>query len=109
MNHKKPDVELPPFTAETFDLVPNKGQTVDYWHSLIKSLEGHSLSKGEQAVIYIVDTASAFSHEDLSKEGNQHGYDPYNENVDDGHGHGHLVRGCGGRIGQRERCYWRGS
>ena len=95
MNHKKPDVELPPFTAETFQLGA-KGQTVDYWHSLIKSIEGHELSQGENAVIYIVDTASAFLHPDLSDEGNQYGYDPYNEEIADGHKHGHLCAGVAG-------------
>lgn len=97
MDHKKPDVSLPDYSETAFHLSA-KGQTIDYWHALIKSLEGHAQTKGEKAVIYIVDTASEWTHDDIQPLGNQFGADFYNEDEPDGHGHGHLCAGVAGAM-----------
>lgn len=95
--NQQPDVTVPRYTEQAFQLSA-KGQTIDYWHALIKSLEGHGLSKGEKAVIYIVDTAAEWTHDDLQPLGNQFGADFYGEDEPDGHGHGHLCAGVAGAM-----------
>lgn len=87
------DVSLPDYTQTAIAPSVLASQKADYWHQLIGAPEAHERNKGSSAVIYIVDTARSFQHEDLATEGNQFGADFVNEPGADGHGHGHL---CGG-------------
>ena len=52
-------------------------------------------SRGNKAVVFVIDTAPEFKHEDLPTTGNRFGGTFTGETVD-GHGHGHM---CGSVIG----------
>lgn len=95
--NQQPAVTLPPVQTLSAQ-VSILGQTVDYYHALIKSLDAHHISKGEAAVVYIIDTAARWDHDDLDNEGNFFAADFVGEDVPDGNGHGHYCAGVIGAI-----------
>lgn len=84
------DVHIPDFDfREVTFLVRQSGQTVDYWHGLIKSMDAWDFSRGQRAVVFVIDTAPYFHHDDIISIGNRFARSFTGESRD-GNGHGHA-------------------
>lgn len=94
------DVFIPPFNVIDTHVIAN-GQVIDYWHNLLKVSEAHSTTKGKNAVIYILDTASSWTASDLSKDGNQYAFDATGQPADSGN-HGHLCAGISAALNNED-------
>lgn len=66
MNHRAPDVFLPPLIVEKHDTT-TFSQTVDWANRYHKASDFYGNSRGENAVIFVLDTAGTFEdHQDLA-------------------------------------------
>lgn len=96
LRHKKvskmSEVRIPKYTENRL-LVTPMGQVIDYWHSLIGSL--NASSTGKRAAIFYMDTAGVFQHPDISTAGNKYAGNSTPDPDFDKAGHGHLCAGVG--------------
>lgn len=66
MKQRKPDVFLPPIIVEKHD-IHTLSQTVDWANTYHKAADWYGKSRGENALVFVLDTAGTFKdHQDLS-------------------------------------------
>lgn len=82
------DVVLPPFQIENLDTRSLAGQVTDWGHTYLKAADVYGRTKGEGAVVFILDTGIA-DHEDLDTNRlRQYDKDFTGTGLGDKHGHG---------------------
>lgn len=89
----KPDIQLPKFDVELVNL--SASQVQDWGHRYLKAQDFYGTSRGEDAIIFVLDTAGTFAdHPDLEPNTlTEYEKTFTSEAAKDGHGHGTH---CGG-------------
>ncbi|MEM1215582.1 MAG: S8 family serine peptidase [Bacteroidota bacterium] len=94
MRKEQLDVVIPPYLAMPLTL-PQAGQVQDWGHKYLQATDFYGKTKGEKAIIFILDTAGRFDHPDLADRTLQEYARNFTNSQTDADEHGHGTH-CAG-------------